>query len=151
MISQTFFRSTFHRWVTSAPVILTIGACAPDQPEPRLIDLTGATPVSWTAQDRARPIVVRTIRQSQHASFQWILINAAEDPHVHDRTDMTVVIVTGKVRMHLGDSHQMAGPGDVIDVPMGTSHWVQNLHSEGSTAFSVFSPAYDGKDRRSIK
>lgn len=116
-----------------------------------MVSADGVRAVQWTAEQLDLDIAIQTVRTTPHASFHWVRARGAEKPHIHERTDMTVFVVSGKVVMHIGELHVDAAPGDVIDVPMGTPHWVENVHSEASTAFVIFSPAFNPADRRFIR
>lgn len=124
-------------------------ACGATQPHAGLVDASGRqTPPTWSAAERAQDIAIKSAGQSESTSFHWVLARGSEKPHVHDRSDLTVVVLTGSVRAHLGDRVVEAGPGDVIRIARGTPHWVENVGPEASESLALFSPPFDGKDRR---
>lgn len=128
--------------------VVVLGVVGCNGPPPRTITAQGSLPVEWTDEQLAQPIAIQTLRSTPEASHHWVRARGAEKPHVHDRTDMTVFIVSGNVIMHIGARHVTAAPGDVIDIPRGTPHWVENVHPEASIAYAIFSPALDPGDRR---
>jgi mannose-6-phosphate isomerase-like protein (cupin superfamily) len=127
-------------------------ACAGDRGPPRVV-APDATQLGfqWTAEERAQPVAVRTLRSSDSASYHLVLLSEAEKPHVHDRSDLTTFVLTGRVRMHFQHRTVDVGPGDVVEIPRGVFHWAENTQSEPSEAYVIFAPAFDGKDRRLVE
>jgi mannose-6-phosphate isomerase-like protein (cupin superfamily) len=102
----------------------------------------------WTSEEQAQAIAIRNLSRTESTSFHLVRAQGAEKPHVHELSDLTVVILSGSVRAHLGERVVDAGPGDVISIPRGTPHWVENIGPEASESLALFSPPFDGKDRR---
>ncbi len=126
----------------------TVACSGADGAGPRAITADGVREVRWSDDDMVKPIALRTAWVTPLASAHWVRAIGAEQPHVHDRTDMLVFVVSGHVRMHLGSQTIDATRGDVIEVPRGTPHWVENVDPDASVAYVVFTPAFDGSDRR---
>ncbi|MFT3933002.1 MAG: cupin domain-containing protein [Chitinophagaceae bacterium] len=57
-------------------------------------------------------------------------------PHTH-RSEEILIIRTGKVRMHIGDNFYPASPGDLVFLPTGVPHALENTGS-GSTSYFAF-------------
>ena len=106
--------------------------------------------ITWTDEELGKDVAIRTVRQTDAASYHVVRLLKAEKPHVHDRSDLSVFVLSGSVNMHLGSRVVPVGPGQVIDVPKGVSHWAENASSQPSFAYVVFAPAFDGKDRRPV-
>lgn len=106
--------------------------------------------VRWTEAERAAPMAVRTTRANEWGSYHIALLNAAEKKHVHDRHDLTIVVLSGRVRMHMGDQVSEVGPGAVIEVPHGLDHWAEPVGGSAE-AYLVFTPPFDGEDRRAVE
>jgi quercetin dioxygenase-like cupin family protein len=107
--------------------------------------------IEWSAEELASPraVVLRTLRSTQEASHHAILLRGSEQPHVHDRHDLTVFVLKGSVELHIAEQSHRIGAGDVIYIPRGTIHWAKNLDCcEAAEAYVIFSPAFDGKDER---
>jgi quercetin dioxygenase-like cupin family protein len=100
----------------------------------------------WSEQERARPIAARLLHTSEFASAHLIRLQGAETPHTHDQHDLTVTMLSGSAVLHLGDSAFAVHPGDVMDIPHGTPHWAENVGTDASVVYAVFSPPYDGTD-----
>lgn len=100
----------------------------------------------WTQEEAAKPFVARLVRKADLTSHHIARVRVAESPHTHQRHEVTVFLLSGRVRAHVGDKHVELGPGSVVDIPAGTVHWVENLASEPSEAYVIFSPPFDGLD-----
>jgi len=57
-------------------------------------------------------------------------------PHTH-RSEEILIIRTGKVSMHIGDKFYPAAPGDLVFLPTGVPHALENAGS-GSTTYFAF-------------
>ena len=103
--------------------------------------------VEWTEQEVAAEVAVLEVRRGNWSSEHLVRLRGEEKPHVHQRHDITVTLLEGRVGMHIdGRSFEMR-PGDVASIPHGATHWAENIFDEGaSVAYAVFTPAYDGQD-----
>lgn len=129
-----------------------LAACA-GSPEPRAAILapSGLTErMDWTADEAARDVAIRTLGKTDAASSHAVRLLGAEKPHVHDRSDLFVFVLRGRVRMHLGDRVLDVFPGDAVEIPRGVVHWAENTARGASEAYVVFAPPFDGKDRRLV-
>lgn len=124
--------------------ILTLAACAP-RPV-RVLRADGDLVATWSDADRAKPIAVRPLRADDRHSAMLVRLAGAERPHLHADHDLTVVLISGSVRMHLGGRDSTMAPGDVAEIPRGVAHWAQNLAADASVAYVVSTPAYDPAD-----
>lgn len=113
----------------------------PDGPLPR---------VEWSAEELNKDIAFRPLRATDAAGYAIVRLRGQEKPHVHDRSDLTVIILTGKVLMRLDDRSVELGPGDVIDIPRGVVHWARNLHPVASEAYLVSTPPLDRDDALAV-
>ncbi len=82
---------------------------------------------------------------SAHRAF----VRDAVPAHVHDDHEETVYVIAGEGRMRLGDSWLELGPGALVHVPRGCPHAVEARTP--LTALSIFTPPFDGEDRRFIE
>lgn len=102
--------------------------------------------VEWVEAETKSDIAIRKLRETPEASFQIVRLNTAEKPHVHQRHDLTVFILRGRALMHLDNKEIPVRAGDVIDIPRGIPHWVENKSKAPSEVYAIFTPAFDGKD-----
>lgn len=118
---------------------------------PRQFATTGERlPVAWTAEDLAQPIAVRPLSATAESSRVAIRLAASEKPHTHNEHDLIALVVSGSVRMHLGDQVFEMRPGDVVEVPRGVVHWAQPLDGVAE-AYVIFTPPYDGTDHHPVE
>lgn len=118
----------------------------------RLLSSAGVAPkVEWTAEEQQKDIAIRELSRSASASLHLVRARGAEKPHTHDEHDLVVVLLSGSVRAHLGDQIIDAQAGDTLTIPRGLPHWVENTGADPSLSLAVFSPPFDGKDRRFIE
>ena len=87
------------------------------------------------------------IGRDAHTSHHVVSIRDRETPHRHDRHDLTLVILEGWGAMRIGDEERRVGQGSIVYVPRGTVHAFRNLSDAPATAYAIYSPAFDGKDR----
>lgn len=104
--------------------------------------------IEWTEEEKAKDISVRNISGTEDSSTHLIRLQGKEFPHYHDYHDLNVTIISGRSTIHFKNRMVSLKPGDVISIPKGTYHWAENTGSESSVVFAVFSPPFDGKDRR---
>lgn len=149
--------TTQPKQVQCAPRPSAVGSQAPQSPaavldEHRLLSSAGAAPkVEWTAEEQQKDIAIRELSRSASASLHLVRARGAEKPHTHDEHDLVVVLLSGSVRAHLGDQIIDAQAGDTLTIPRGLPHWVENTGADPSLSLAVFSPPFDGKDRRFIE
>ena len=109
------------------------------------------TSTQWSNQERQQDVVSRSMRVTRYASYHIICVNTSEKPHVHDKHDLVITVLSGSAKIHLGlKTHELTA-GDVIQIPRGTLHWVENTGGKTPTeAYAVFTPPYQGKDKRLV-
>jgi len=107
----------------------------------------GPVHVVWAADEVAQERSVRPVAKSDTASYAFVRLGRREALHRHDRSDATIVVLSGKARVRVGNRDMEVSAGDVVFIPRGTPHSVENLTPEPLEAFAVFSPQADPKDR----
>jgi quercetin dioxygenase-like cupin family protein len=141
------------------PAVVLLAACGGGRPAPQAARHLWApiyTPTGqiaepeWTAEELAKPVAPRRLHGDEHATTFLIRLGTAEKPHTHDQHDVVVVLMRGEVRMHLGDRVELMAPGNTVEIPRGTVHWAESLAKDGSVAYAVFTPAYDGSDMHPV-
>ena len=129
-------------------VALCLPACQSNEPVKLVYPDRVYLQTSWTEDERRKDISIRHLHRSTGASTHLIRLKGREFPHYHDRHDLTVSLLSGKSTIHFRDHQVSLQPGDVTFIPKGTLHWAENTDPVASVVFAVFSPAFDGKDRR---
>lgn len=106
---------------------------------------------AWTTKQKQQPVALQHLQRSDSSSSHYILLNDAEPPHYHDNHDLSVTIIKGRSVIHFEDRAITVAVGDVVFIPKGTFHWAENIGDEGCEIHAVFSPAFEGKDKRLAK
>lgn len=139
----------------TAPAAVPAATPAPaptPAPAARIVTPEGPLPsLAWTDEELSKDIALRTLRQTDAASYHVVRLLRAEKPHAHDRSDLSVFVLSGAVNMHIAGRVVPLASGDVVDIPRGVPHWAENASPTASTAYVVFAPAFDGKDRRPVE
>ena len=104
--------------------------------------------IQWKNEEKNKDIAVRSLNKSADSSAHLMLIKGKEFPHYHDKHDLNGTVLSGKVKIHFKDHSVLLKAGDTLFIPKGTYHWAENSNEIASEIFVVFSPAFDGKDRR---
>ena len=113
-------------------------ACQTSNPVHLLFPDQNYSSTKWTAAEQQKAIAI------QHL----IRLKGKELPHYHDKHDLNVSLLSGNSIIHFKGHEVRMKPGDVVFIPQGTYHWAENTDPVASVVFAVFSPAFDGKDKR---
>jgi mannose-6-phosphate isomerase-like protein (cupin superfamily) len=153
------------RRVATSLVLLAVSACGGGEPAPP----APATPTVAAVLDALLPEGRRTLAPASlsplvalepgqdlravelgrdaHTSHHLVAIRDREPLHRHERHDLLVVILRGHGGMQLGDEVRSVGPGSILYVPRGARHAFRNEAPEPAVAYTVYVPAFDGRDR----
>jgi len=138
-------------------ILLTILAAGCQSPSKRIYTITDGDlyAKTWIDIVRENPISndenIKTIPlfKDKNTSHHIVQINDREEPHIHANHDLTLIIKQGEGTLNLRDKALPMSAGDVAFISRGTVHWFVNSRKGCPTvAYVVFSPAFDGKDRR---
>lgn len=94
---------------------------------------------------------VEEIARDAHSSHHVVWIRDREIPHRHDRHDLFVVILRGHGAMRLADEERATPEGSILFIPRGTPHAFRNGSGVPAVAYAIYTPAFDGKDRISVR
>jgi quercetin dioxygenase-like cupin family protein len=64
---------------------------------------------------------------------------SATPRHKHDDSEQTVLMLTGRMLIHIADETHEVGPGDICVVPIGTHHSFESIEGEVEL-LEVFAP-----------
>lgn len=67
--------------------------------------------------------------------------NAGPPPHVHQREDETISVLSGEITFFLGDTTKLMKKGDFIFAPRGIPHHFKNTGNEEAILLETASPA----------
>jgi mannose-6-phosphate isomerase-like protein (cupin superfamily) len=111
-----------------------------------------ATPVLYDPSAVAAPephpgFVSKSIGALPGSSVHHVTTTTGVGLHLHRTHDETVVILSGKGRMRVGEETREISPGLTLVIPRGTPHQLEVLQGTVE-AVSIFTPPFDGKDRQ---
>ncbi len=101
--------------------------------------------ILWTAEEKTKPIAARRLRATDEKSVHLIRLADSEKPHIHQKHDLMVVMLSGAARLHIGERSIDVLPGDVMEIPRGIVHWAEFI-GQTSEVYVIFSPPYNGLD-----
>jgi mannose-6-phosphate isomerase-like protein (cupin superfamily) len=85
--------------------------------------------------------------RTQSVSHHIVQIRDRELPHVHERHDLTVVVLRGGGALTVDQRALEMSTGDAAFVPRGRSHFFRNAGNAPAVALVTFSPPFDGTDQ----
>lgn len=76
----------------------------------------------------------------------WVDVAPGSRQRLHDHPSEQVYVVTaGKGRMLVGKEEREVGAGDLVYIPSGVVHGIENISEEVLTYVSVATPAMDAE------
>ncbi len=132
---------------------MALAGCTPRQPillrtPPDAVALAGvlaATPLRAGENIRVTPL-----EHSEHLTLQLVQVRDREQPHVHTRYDLVVVLVGGVGTLYLENEPLPMRTGDIAFIPRNTPHFFVNDGQEPAAALVVFAPPFDGPDQAPV-
>lgn len=82
-----------------------------------------------------------------NCSLNLAQLNTVVKNHYHKSHDEVVYLVRGNGLVTIAGKDYQVSPGHAYLVPQGTIHRFVNLGPDPAVVLSIFSPAFDGKDR----
>jgi mannose-6-phosphate isomerase-like protein (cupin superfamily) len=130
-----------------------LGACA-QRPHLLVSDPPSRTELEAIVRDAplaaGENIRPKELRRGPSSSAHLVRIRDREQPHVHTRYDLTVVLVGGRGTLWLAGKPLPMREGDVALIPKETPHYFVNESRGPAAALVVFSPPFDGPDQRPV-
>jgi quercetin dioxygenase-like cupin family protein len=84
--------------------------------------------------------------RAQSVSHHIVQVRDREHPHVHERHDLTVVVLRGGGELTVDGAVIEMATGDAAFVPRGRRHFFRNAGNAPAAALVTFSPPFDGID-----
>ncbi len=138
--------SSIHIFLVACTFILT--GCSSTMQHRIIISGDEYTRFDWNNEELQQDIAARTLHNSDASSSHLVRLNGREEPHYHDYHDLYVSILSGESTIHFRNHDIKLKPGAFVIIPRGTYHWAENRGIEASILVTVFTPAFDGKDKR---
>lgn len=95
-------------------------------------------------------IARRAIAHGEDSSLFLVRIRDREEPHVHMRYDLDVVLVEGHGTLWIAGEARPMRVGDLALVPRGAPHYFVNEGRGPAAALVVFSPRFAGPDSQPV-
>ena len=106
--------------------------------------LLAATPLGASENIR-----VRELEHAANSSVSLVQIRDREQPHIHTRYDLTVLLAKGSGTLWLNGDALAMHEGDTAFIGKGTPHYFVNGGPEPAAALVVFAPAFTEPDQQS--
>jgi len=133
-------------------VALLLAGCSERSPQllthdpPHAVQATTLAP-PLAANENVR---ARDVRSGDSSSLSLVQIRDREQPHIHTRYDLTVMLVRGSGTLWLNGTALPMHESDVAFIPKGTPHYFVNSGSEPAAAVVVFAPPFGGPDQQAL-
>jgi len=111
------------------------GASAPARAD--VVRPDGTKRAAWTVEEMALPIAARKLEEDERSSHWFVRLSESEKPHTHE-ADLTVFVMSGQARVHLGERTLFAGEGDVVRIPKGLTHWAELAPGAVCEVYAVY-------------
>lgn len=105
--------------------------------------LLAATPLAAGENIRAREL-----ERGPNSSVSLVQIRDREQPHIHTRYDLSVMLAKGSGTLWLNGSALPMHEGDTAFIPKGTPHYFINEGAEPAAALVAFAPAFTEPDQQ---
>lgn len=112
----------------------------------RLVTPEKTVPFPLVQVPEGKNLTVFNILNFQNCSFHRIVLKTEETPHIHEKHDLAVYVLSGSSWIYLNDKKIELYPGDFIVIPKGVKHYAVNTGKAPAEVLAVFSPPFDGKD-----
>jgi len=136
------------RWIAIA---LLLGGCAP---RINLVLTDRTIPVAALIADTplaaGEKIARRAIAHGENSSLFLVRIGDREEPHIHARYDLLVLIVDGHGTLWVNGAARSMKLGDVAFIARGTPHYFVNEGGSPASALATFSPRFAGPDSQPV-
>lgn len=131
----------------AAALVFGVAACSPAPPPAFLMADAAPAPPPLAAGEDFR---VTPLRRGEHASVAVVQIREREEPHVHTRYDLTVLLTRGRGTLWLAGVARPMRAGDGAFIPRGTPHYFVNDGDTPAEAVVVFAPPFSGPDQAPV-
>ena len=95
-------------------------------------------------------ITVTELQRGESSSVALVQVRDREQPHVHTRYDLSVVVARGTGTLWLNGVAVPMQKGDAAFIRKGTPHYFVNTGADPAAAVVVFSPPFSGPDQQPV-
>jgi mannose-6-phosphate isomerase-like protein (cupin superfamily) len=107
--------------------------------------------VEWSDKEEQQIQSMKTLHTWSGTSVHALRLAGRSDSRVHDRHDLTVVVLAGRADVRLSGKWRDVEAGDIIEIPRGSPYQLDRLGSEAAEFYFIYYPPYDGKDLRNVE
>jgi len=104
-----------------------------------------------TTPPSGQNITVTEVQRSENSSISVVQVRDREQPHIHTRYDLAVVVARGTGTLWLNGAPRPMHTGDAAYIPKGTPHYFVNEGREPAAAIVMFAPPFTGPDQQPVK
>jgi quercetin dioxygenase-like cupin family protein len=119
-----------------------LGVPPADAPVVRFDEVVKAHPI-----DPERGAVLTEVARGEQASVNIWQMTKGLPLHLHRHHEEVIFVKSGRAEVRIGERTLTMQAGDLVLVPKNTVHSARAVGTEPFRGISVFSPAFDGKDR----
>ena len=93
----------------------------------------------------------RTIAQYENLAFTLVSIGKPEEPHIHQKSDLIVILLEGEGEINIEGEKKYVEKGDIIFIPKNKVHFFVNKGKNTALALVISSPPLQKEDYLPVK
>jgi mannose-6-phosphate isomerase-like protein (cupin superfamily) len=93
----------------------------------------------------------RSVAQYENLAFTLVSIGKAEEPHIHQKSDLIVILLEGEGEMNIDGEKKYVEKGDIIFIPKNKTHFFVNKGINPALALVISSPPLQKEDYLPVK
>ena len=93
----------------------------------------------------------RSVAQYENLAFTLVSIGKAEEPHIHQKSDIIVILLEGEGEMNIDGEKKYVEKGDIIFIPKNKAHFFVNKGINPALALVISSPPLQKEDYLPVK
>jgi quercetin dioxygenase-like cupin family protein len=93
----------------------------------------------------------RSVAQYENLAFILVSIGKPEEPHIHQKSDLIVIILEGEGEINIEGEKKYVEKGDIIFIPKNKVHFFVNKGVNSALALVISSPPLQKDDYLPVK
>ncbi len=106
--------------------------------------------VEWSEKEQQQIFSMKKLHAWTGTSVHGLRLAGRSDSRVHDRHDLTAVVLAGNADIRLAGKWKSVNPGDIIEIPRGSTYQLDRTGSAAAEFYFIYYPPYDGIDLRNV-
>ncbi len=148
--AEVYVKGTCLRAINIGCLLTLMSAAGCAHASGQILTPDGHTSVGDDEQQTQSGAVLHNLRNEQGASFHVLRVRSQQAPQELGEHELVLFVMKGKLKLHLDDKTFMIDVGDVVEIPRGTTHWVENAASAEGIAYVVITPPFTGEGRKVV-